>query len=462
MPDAPSAWLSERLAAHGARPFLHTPAGTASYVDLVAAVAAQRAALGKQGVAPGETVLLAADYSLSATALLLALVAQANIVVPALPGREHELAHRAAITGATHLARATDDGTFAWTRRVAPRTAAPPALLARLAAAGRAGLVLFSSGSAGEPKAMVHDLDNLLASYADRRPRALTLVVFLLFDHIGGLNTLFTALATGSALVVPATREPDHVCALIARHRASILPASPTFLNLLLLSDAWRQHDLSSLRIITYGTEPMPESLLARLRRAFPAVKLLQTFGTSETGISRTTSRSSDSTLFKLDDPDLEHRVVDGELWLRSRTQILGYLNHPMHAFTTDGWFRTGDLVEEAGDGYLRIAGRQSEVINVGGEKVLPAEVESVLLTLPEVGDCLVYGEANALTGQVVCAEIAPAPGVDPAGLRLRIRTACRGRLAPFKIPVKIVPVRSPLLGERLKKRRQPAPPPAP
>lgn len=454
MPDAPADWLTPRLVSHGEKTFLHTVAGSATYADLVAAIAEQRAQLEQRRIAPGEVVVLAADYSLPAVALLLALQANRNIIVPVLPGRETEFAQRATITGAHHAARADGEG-FTWS---GPATAdSPPhALLAELAARRRAGLVLFSSGSTGEPKAMVHDLDRLLASYEDRRPRALTLLVFLLFDHIGGLNTLFTALATGSTLVVPASREPDHVCHLIARHRVAILPASPTFLNLLLLGDAARQHDLSSLRIITYGTEPMPETLLARLRQAFPAVKFIQTFGTSETGISRTTSKSSDSTLLKLDDPELEHRIVDGELWLRSRTQILGYLNHAMSSFTADGWFRTGDLVETAADGYLRIIGRRSELINVGGEKVLPAEVEAVLLTLPEVADCLVYGEASVITGQIVCAEIAPAPGVDPATLRTRIRTACRGRLAPYKIPAKIIPVAAPLLSTRLKKRRQP------
>jgi acyl-coenzyme A synthetase/AMP-(fatty) acid ligase len=244
------------------------------------------------------------------------------------------------------------------------------------------------------------------------------------------------------------------VGALIARHRVAILPTSPTFLNLLLLSGAPERHDLSSLRIITYGTEPMPESLLLRLRRGFPKVKFIQTFGTSETGITATRSKSSDSTLLSLADPDFTCRLVEGELWLRSRTQILGYLNHPMSAFTDDGWFKTGDLAETAGDGFLRIIGRRSEIINVGGEKVLPVEVESVLLALPEIADCLVSGEPSVLTGQVVRAQVVLAPGADPAGIRKKVRMHCRDRLAAYKIPVKVEVVPGTEFTERFKKRR--------
>ena len=149
------------------------------------------------------------------------------------------------------------------------------------------------------------------------------------------------------------------------------------------MSKANEKYDLSSLRMITYGTETMPESLLNRLKVAFPRVKFLQTFGTSETGIANTSSKSSNSTFMKIDDPELEYKIVDNELWLKSKTQVMGYLNSSMDSFTEDGWFKTGDLVEATEDGYIKIIGRNKEVINVGGEKVLPNEVESVILEIP-------------------------------------------------------------------------------
>ena len=284
----------------------------------------------------------------------------------------------------------------------------------------------------------------------------LTILVFLMFDHIGGLNTLLGALSTGSQLVVPESRDPEKICALIARHRVNVLPSSPTFLNLMVLGGAPERHDLSSLRMITYGTEPMPEQLLHRLRAGFPRVRFHQTFGTSETGIAQTSSRSSDSNFLKIEDPDLEYRIVEGELWLRSKTQIRGYLNASMEAFTEDGWFRTGDLVETAADGFLRIVGRAKEMINVGGEKVLPAEVEAALMSMPHVTDCIVHGAPNPITGQTVVAEVVLDAPLDPRQLRMAVRQHLKDRLAAYKIPTKVTVVER-THGSRFKKMRGPA-----
>jgi acyl-coenzyme A synthetase/AMP-(fatty) acid ligase len=260
--------------------------------------------------------------------------------------------------------------------------------------------------------------------------------------------------ATGLTIVVPTARDPDAVCALIAKHRVNVLPASPTFLNLILLSGACVRHDLRRLKLVTYGTEPMPEGLLARLKAALPGARFLQTFGTSETGIVRTASKSSTSTLMRIDDPHQEYRIVDGELWLRSGTQILGYLNASSDRFTEDGWFCTGDLVEEADDGYLRIVGRREEIINVGGQKVLPSEVESVLLAMPAIADCAVRGERNAITGQAVVADVVLAPQADPQGIRQQVRRHCRARLERYKVPAKVAVVEKTRFSDRFKKRR--------
>ena len=221
-----------------------------------------------------------------------------------------------------------------------------------------------------------------------------------MFDHIGGLNTLFNMIAMEAHIIIPSDRKPETIAFLIDKHQIHLLPTSPTFLNLMLMSNIDKSYDLSSIKMITYGTEPMPDSLLKKLRIRFPRVRFLQTFGTSETGIAQTVSRSSDSLEMKLDDPDCEYKVLNGELLLRSKTQVLGYLNASMESFTEDGWFRTGDLVEVLDDGYIRIIGRSNEIINVGGEKVLPQEIESVLMELPEVVDVLVRGELNIITGQ--------------------------------------------------------------
>jgi acyl-CoA synthetase (AMP-forming)/AMP-acid ligase II len=215
---------------------------------------------------------------------------------------------------------------------------------------------------------MLQDFTNLLGTYESRRENSLIILSLLGFDHIGGINTLLGGLASGSKLIISESRAPDAVINLIKKEQVTILPATPTFLNLLLISSAQRLSDLASLRLITYGTEPMPEGLLTRLRQAFPVVRLIQTFGTSETGILKTESPHADTTFLRINDPDVEWKIVNQELWLRTKTQIRGYLNASNESFTTDGWFKTGDKVEEGPDNTLRILGRAGEMINVGGE----------------------------------------------------------------------------------------------
>lgn len=317
-----------------------------------------------------------------------------------------------------------------------------------------AGLVLFSSGSTGKPKAMVHDLDTLISSFEAKKPRKLNMLLFLLFDHIGGINTLLNILATLSTAIIPRERNSDEICALIEKYKISVLPSNPTFLNLILMSNAYKKYDLSSLKMITYGTEAMSESLLARLKATFKKVKFLQTFGTSETGILNTSSKSSSSTYIKLN--DAEYKTINGELWIKSKTQILGYLNADMSAFEAsfeDGWFKTGDLVCLDGE-YLKIVGRLKELINIGGKKALPSEIENVIMELENIADCVVYGEKNAITGQSVSCDVVLKNTMAKDELKKLIRSACASKLERYKIPSKINVVEKIAFTNRFKKVR--------
>ena len=314
------------------------------------------------------------------------------------------------------------------------------------------GLILFSSGSTGKPKAMIHNLDTLIDSFKDKKEKSMNMLVFLMFDHIGGLNTVFNALCMGACLIIPKIKDAKTICELIEKYKIMVLPSSPTFLNLILISEEYKNYDLSSLRMITYGTETMPQSLLLKLKEVFPKVKFLQTFGTSETGISTTSSKSSNSLFMKLEDINGEYKIVENELWLRSKTQVLGYLNASMDSFTSDGWFKTGDLVEVDGE-YIKIIGRAKEVINVGGQKVLPAEVESIILEMEEISDCMVYGEKNAITGQTVVCDVVLNKNIE--NIKKRVRVFCKDRLDAYKIPTKVNVVDKTNFSDRFKKIRR-------
>ncbi|RMD57662.1 MAG: acyl--CoA ligase, partial [Nitrospirae bacterium] len=326
-------------------------------------------------------------------------------------------------------------------------------IIRKLQESGRAGLILFSSGSTGKPKAIVEDLDGILEHYK-RGHGAYRTLVFLMFDHIGGINTMFHILTSGGMAVLPEKREPEHVCELIERYRVEVLPTSPTFLNLIILSGAYKSYDLSSLKLITYGTETMPESLLRRIKQILPKVRLKQTFGTSETGILSTRSKSDESLFMKMGGKGFEYKIVDGQLFIKSETAMLGYLNAE-NPFTEDGWFPTGDIVEVDEDGYIRIIGRKNEVINVGGLKVMPSEVESVILDLPFISDVLVYGEKNPITGQSIAVDVVLNEDMDKKEVKKEIRKVCLKHLDRYKVPTNINIVDKINIGERFKKIRR-------
>ncbi|HVG30782.1 MAG TPA: fatty acid--CoA ligase family protein [Pyrinomonadaceae bacterium] len=394
-----------------------------------------RESLAAEGAEPGAVVVLEADFSPNSVALFLALAERGCVLVPLTEsvGRKKSEFIRTA-QGEVSFEIDADDRV-----RVGrlPHTASHP-LYDELRRRGHPGLVLFSSGSTGESKAAVHDLVPLLEKFRARR-QSLRTISFLLYDHIGGVNTMLHTLANGGCLVTVAERTPDGVLGAVEKFGVELLPTSPTFLNLVLLGEAYKRHDLSSLQTITYGTEPMPAHTLKRCRELFPSVRLQQTYGLSELGILRSKSKDSDSLWVKIGGEGFETRVVEGVLQIKARSAMLGYLNAPS-PFTEDGWFNTGDAVEADGE-YLRILGRKSEIINVGGEKVYPAEVESVIQELAAVAEVTVYGERNPITGSIVCADITPASALDEAGTKrlvADVKRHCRGRLRGYQAPLRV------------------------
>jgi long-chain acyl-CoA synthetase len=139
-------------------------------------------------------------------------------------------------------------------------------------------------------------------------------------------------------------------------------------------------------------------------------------------------------------------------LWIRSETAMLGYLNAP-NPFDEDGWYNTEDAVE-VDCPYVRILGRTTDLINVGGQKVYPAEVEDVLMEMSNIVEATVWGHASPVTGQVVAARLGLAHPEDQESLERRVHYFCRGRLAAYKVPLYIEIADGSHHGERFKKIR--------
>ncbi len=451
----PSVVLAERLAAFGPEQAMGGRFGQATYAELAVLRSDVEGWLAEHGVRPGDRVVVISNHSPEGAACIYALAHMGATSVPVQAETPAQRQEQLRVLSCAQFVVAAPPGAgldgMAVTRVPDVDVADDPALLVDLRARGCAGMILFTSGSSGEPKVVVHDLDALLEKFlADARP--VRTVSVLLFDHWGGLNTMFHVLASSGFIACPASRRPDDICALVEEYHLNLLPASPSFLNMLLVTGADRTHDLSSLRLVTYGAEPMPATLLQRLVERFPDLRFQQTYGLVELGVLSSRSREQGSLMMTIGGDGYEYRIVGGLLEIKARSSMLGYLNAPS-PFTDDGYFRTGDRVEVDGE-FIRVLGRESEMINVGGEKVLPTEVESVVLDISGVIDAVVYGEAHPLLGQIVCADVVLGDDLAASDARRVIRRACSDRLPAFQVPAKVRVVDGPLVNDRQKRIR--------
>lgn len=381
------------------------------------------------GVCSGAIVGFSGDYGLATISTFLAIFKLNAIAVPISTGA---LAELALLQSEAQIEFWFDINTGDVTRLNGQPTAHP--LVLQLRASGHAGLIVFTSGSSGKPKAILHDVERVASKFIAVRP-GWRMVMFLLIDHFGGFNTLLACLAYGGVGVCVSSRTPTGVCSAIVDARPNLLPTTPTFLSVLMASGAWRTHDLSSVKLVTYGAEPMPESTLRKLPAIFPRAVFKQTYGLSELGVLHSDSKSSDSLWLRVGGKDFETRVIDGLLHIRSKSSMLGYLNAPT-TIDADGWMNTGDMVEQDGD-LIKVIGRKSDVINVGGQKVFPVEIEAVLLSSPEVVEATVFAIAHPVLGQVVGARLSLQSDCDEAAAMLKIKANCKAQLQKYKVPMR-------------------------
>jgi len=407
--------------------------GTRTWLEFGTAVNQARAACAAAGVTGGEIVVTPGEATAEALAWFFGVASVGAIVAPL---RRERTAEMERWKESVRVGWAVVDGRL---HRVGEGTVGPAAgrLLDELRDRGQPGLILATGGTTGTPKLVLHDLAALLATVPVKQSAARRVMPLMRFDHIGGLDMAWRALGSGHLLVTPpAELTPEMVATAIERHAVEVLPATPSFLNLLVTAEAHRRHTLSSLRIVPFGAEPMPVSLLGRLRAALPKVDFVQRFGTSETG-ALPVSDAGAGLLLGNDTAGFTWKIVDEELWVRSPARALGYLAGGNGGFDSAGWFRTGDLAERMPDGSVNVLGRREELINVGGEKVLPAEVEDVLLEHPLVADCRVRAEPSPLLGQVVAAEVVwRGPETDALAVKRALHAFAGDRLARHQLPV--------------------------
>ena len=413
------------------RPFLIGPSETLSFAQIQASAQSDDPRL--EGINAGDIVAVVGDFDADSIALAFRLLDMGAILMPLTPGTEadHEYFFESGL--AQYVIRGKDRAT-----RKARRDTDSNELIREIRSREHPGVIFFSSGTTGRPKAILHDFQNFVAKFATPRP-ALRTLNFLLFDHAGGINTLLHTLFNKGVVIVPAERAPEAIAEDVRRHSVELLPATPTFLRMMLLAGVF-DAEYPSLRVVTYGTERMDQSTLDTLCAKLPNVDFRQTYGLSELGVFQVRSRARDSLWMKIGGEGIETRIVDGVLHIRSANRMLGYLNAPSPFI--DGWYDTGDIVEEE-EGFIKVVGRAKEVINVGGLKILPGEVERIALLYPGVLRAKAHGVTNPITGQHIELVAEPAPGadLDRRKLMTHFRAHLQKQLCPHRITIGTVPV---------------------
>src|SRR5437667_1238447 len=200
-------------------------------------------------IATGTVIAVEADFSPNAIALMLALIESGCVAVPLTSSVAAKKAEFMTIAGVEALLEldARDEA------RLTPfERGSSHEILQRLRERGHPGLILFSSGSTGQSKAAVHDIVDMLGKFKVRR-HARRAITFLLYDHIGGFNTMLYQLSNAGCIVTVHDRDPDTVLRAVERHQVELLPTSRTFINLILLSEAPRRYDFSSVNIVSSG-----------------------------------------------------------------------------------------------------------------------------------------------------------------------------------------------------------------
>ena len=423
--------VRERFLKYVDKPAVYYRGRYVTYKTLYEKIDAWREKFRELNIEPGTVCGIMGDFSPEIAALFFALMEEGCILVPFTKEiREVDIFKE--IAGVEGMFVFDQEDGFTW--EVYDQKEKKP-IIKKQTDGGRSGLVVFSSGSTGTPKGILQDCERVMHKFVKERHGYKT-VLFLMMDHFGGFNTFLSSVANGGLAVCIEERTPDAVCRAIEDTKADLLPTTPTFLNLLIASRCYKKYDVSSLRLITYGTEMMNATTLSKLQEIFPNATLKQTYGLSELGVLRSRSKADGSLWLKVGGGEFETKVIDSILWIRAESNMVGYLNAP-NPFDEDGWFCTGDEVETDGD-YIRFVGRKTDIINVGGQKVFPAEVEAVLLEDENIVEAAVYGKKHPLMGQIVAAKITLREPEEQKAVCSRVRKRCNECLAKYKVPVKI------------------------
>lgn len=287
------------------------------------------------------------------------------------------------------------------------------------------GVTIYTSGTTGLPKQVTHTVSSL-CRFVKVTPQQADAVWGFAYNptHIAGIQVFFQALMNGNTIVRLFQEPKEQIFSLIDQYQITHISATPTFYRLLL---PYQGVSYPSVRRITSGGEKFDTRTIEAITSLFPNAKVTNVYASTETG----TLFAARGDLFEIK-PQIADKVKieEGELLIHS--SLMGMREHATAG--EDTWYRTGDLVELCGRDPIRFrfVSRKTEMINVGGYKVNPTEVEDALRSYPGVTDARVGSKKNSVLGNLVVAEVVAQPEArNEAELRSYLQT----KLQEFKIP---------------------------
>jgi acyl-CoA synthetase (AMP-forming)/AMP-acid ligase II len=318
--------------------------------------------------------------------------------------------------------------------------------------------LLFTSGTTGRPKIVVHTLASLTGPLNDGLAAASDAVWSTFYDirRYGGLQILLRALLGGGSMVLSQAHEG--VADFLARAQQSgvtHISGTPSHWRRALMSPAVRQFTPNYVRL---SGEVADQAVLNNLAAAFPRAEIAHAFASTEAGVAfdvRDGLAGFPASLIGQPGAKAEMRVIDGSLRIRSARTASRYLGDGNRLVDDDGFVDTGDMLELRGDRY-HFVGRREGIVNVGGQKVHPEEVEAVINQHPAVQMARVRGRRSAITGAIVVADVVLRPGAGSLqAVKDDILEACRRALPPHKVPAMLTEVAGLAVAESGKLMRQ-------
>ena len=489
--------LSELLTRHVQEQPQRTAVGTSdrgtvlSYSQLDALIRSAMVQLSVLGVSRGATVALVSDNCVEFVVSLLAVLSSGARVASLNPAlTSAELSTRLlelsayAVLAPEHLASKLESAggiagsTAAWIMSIESsagddevritntgRQSPAPGLAAHTTVpidGEDVALLMFTAGTTSAPKLVPLTHSNVVASIRgivsgyDLSPQDATLIVMPLFHGHGLVAGLLATLASGGSAYLPSTGvfSAHLFWADVFRLGVTWYTAVPT-IHRILLNRASHEYPSGSpppLRFIRSSSAPLDEDLAIATSSTFRA-PMISAYGMTETSHQLASNPLPAHGPNKISSVGLptgvEIRIVAedgsdtppggvGEILVRGATVTAGYLNNPRanSASFVDGWFRSGDLGSRDADGYIFVRGRLKEIINRGGEKISPGEIDAVLLSNPKVLEAASFGESDAIYGENVQAAVILRPGMEAAEGELR--DYCRTKLSAFEVPERI------------------------